>query len=75
MNDPTLIKIGGTVYRKSLSSAHGGNHCVGVASKDGTVSVINTKSHGAAIQFTLAEWKAFLEGVKAGEFDPERLPQ
>ena len=74
MIDKITIQINGVTYKKSLASLHGGGHCVGVALKDGKVLVINTKSKGPTVEFTLKEWTAFLEGINAGEFDPQCLP-
>jgi|688.fasta_scaffold694412_1 hypothetical protein len=45
-------------------------HCVSVAYKEGVVAVRDTKdSAKATLQFTEAEWQAFIRGVKKGEFD------
>lgn len=44
--------------------------CVGVAIKDDAVFVTNTTTSTSPItQFTHEEWKAFVAGVKNGEFD------
>lgn len=44
--------------------------CVQVARKDGTVAVRSSKTGGKkTLQFDHAEWKAFIDGVKAGAFD------
>jgi hypothetical protein len=60
-----------TNWRKStLSSA--GDNCVEVAfASDGSVGVRDTKQHGRGpvLEFTPAEWDAFLGGVLGGEFD------
>ena len=44
MTDKITIRINGVIYKKSLSSKNGGGMCVGVALKNGKVSVINTIS-------------------------------
>jgi hypothetical protein len=51
--------------------------CVGVAATpDGGVAVRDTKStDGPVLTFTPDEWKAFIEGAVAGEFDPSVLPR
>lgn len=73
-------------FYKSSYSSSGGN-CVEVAaapghevavenkSSDGEVFVVrDSKNPGVApLVFTRAEWDAFVEGVKDGEFDAERL--
>lgn len=53
------------------SSRSGGNgNCVLVAFRDGAVEVTDSKNPAApALQFTPAEWEAFLLGAKDGEFD------
>jgi hypothetical protein len=44
--------------------------CVGVGWQDGDVQVVDTKNlDGATLSFTAEEWRAFVAGVKAGEFD------
>ncbi len=73
MTNSITIQIDGVTYRKSLSSKSGGGYCVGVGLKNGKISVINTKSDGPVVKFSPQEWAAFLEGVKAGEFDLHRL--
>jgi len=61
------MKIKGKTFVTSTYS--GGSHCVGVAIKDGSVSVVNTKEKKTIIEFTEDEWIAFIKGVKNGEFD------
>lgn len=70
-----LKRINGVIYKKSTASERNGQTCVGVALVKDNISVINTNSEGVAIEFTLSEWTAFLEGAKAGEFDLENLPR
>lgn len=44
--------------------------CVGVTRQDGQVLVANTSTPEAPVaRFTRQEWKAFIAGVKTGEFD------
>lgn len=48
------------------------NGCVEVAQVGDTYAVRDRKDpHGAALVFDQAEWKAFINGVKAGEFDDD----
>ena len=58
-------------WRKSTFSGGSGGNCVEVAAlPDGGIAVRHSKNPaGPAIAYTAAEWTAFLEGVKAGEFD------
>ena len=76
---PPLLRGGGSVvdsepargsWRKSTASTGGGSECAEVAF-DGDV-VRMRHSHdpsGPVLTFSLAEWAAFLTGVRQGEFD------
>lgn len=59
--------------KSSYSNGNGGNNCVEVrvALRVDSVLVRNDKTPSVSVSFTKAEWKAFVEGVKAGEFDIE----
>lgn len=59
------------VWHKSSRSGGNGGDCVEVAvNLPGIVAVRDTKDRrGAALVFTDAEWRAFLAGVRGGEFD------
>lgn len=58
-------------WRKSSRSGDNGGNCVEVASNlPGIVAVRDSKNpNGPALVFTPGEWRAFLSGVKLGEFD------
>jgi hypothetical protein len=58
-------------WRKSSYSGNGGGSCVEVACHDGMILVRDTKDHGhgPVHWFTPAEWRAFVAGVRDGEFD------
>jgi hypothetical protein len=58
-------------WRKSSFSGSNGGGCVEVARNlPGTVAVRDSKDPaGAALVFTPGEWRAFLDGVRADEFD------
>jgi hypothetical protein len=62
------IEINGVVYQKS-SYSNSSQLCVGVAHKNNDVLVINTKTQDLVLRFTREEWRAFIAGVKANEFD------
>lgn len=63
------MDLTGAAWRKSSYSSNGGN-CVEIAlNLPGVVAVRDSKSPGdGALVVTVAEWSAFLEGVRAGEF-------
>jgi hypothetical protein len=58
-------------WRVSSYSSNGGATCVAVGqAEDGMVHVCDTKDWTkAAHMFTQAEWRAFVAGVRSGEFD------
>jgi predicted secreted Zn-dependent protease len=48
----------------------GGGECVEVARSDGMILVRDSKQPaGSVLQYSSAEWQAFISGVKTGEFD------
>jgi hypothetical protein len=59
------------VWKKSSrSNGNGGNNCVEVAFLDTGVAVRDSKNRsGPALTFTQAEWTAFVDSAKDGEFD------
>jgi hypothetical protein len=53
-----------------VSSFSGSGNCVAVARRiGGGFLVRHSRDGGPSIAFTAEEWRAFLDGVKAGEFD------
>ena len=58
-------------WRKSSFSGNGGASCVEVAGHDGMILVRDTKDHGKGPihRYTPDEWRAFMAGVRNGEFD------
>ncbi|MBS2533870.1 DUF397 domain-containing protein [Catenulispora sp. NF23] len=69
MNNDTEQEAAQLVWRKSSFSNGQGGQCVETAAlPDGGRFVRNSKDpNGPAVQFTAAEWSAFVSGVKAGE--------
>ncbi|MBG0821147.1 DUF397 domain-containing protein [Planomonospora sp. ID91781] len=65
------MDLSAAVWRKSSRSSGNGGQCVEVADNlPGVVAVRDSKDpDGPKLLFTPAEWKAFVGGVKAGEFD------
>jgi hypothetical protein len=64
-----MVDLSSAVWRKSTFS--GTNGCVEVAFVQGQVAVRDSKQRGGPVLvFTAHEWRAFLSGVRAGEFDP-----
>jgi uncharacterized protein DUF397 len=56
------------IWRKSTFS--GLNGCVEIAILNGQIGVRDSKDqNGPILLFTRAEWDAFLNGVKSGQFD------
>jgi hypothetical protein len=57
-------------WRKSSWSAGNGGDCVEVAGNlPGAVAVRDSKDpQGPVLTFSTAEWRAFMSGLKAGEF-------
>jgi hypothetical protein len=66
-----MTDLAGLVWRKSSRSNGNGGACVEVADlPDGSRAVRDSKDRsGPVLRFTPAEWRAFVEGVKLGEFD------
>ncbi len=56
-------------FKSTFSSGNG--QCIECAHlPDGGTAVRDTKNRsGAVLRFTADEWKAFLAGVRSGEFD------
>jgi Domain of unknown function (DUF397) len=72
-SEPTVLLSGspGTWVKSSLSAANGS--CVEIADlDDGIIGVRDSKDKsGPILRFTAAEWAAFVDGVRKGEFDRE----
>jgi hypothetical protein len=64
-----LSKQGSGWIKSSLSFSN--SNCVEIANlPDGGVGVRDSKDlEGPVLRFTPDEWRAFLDGAKAGEFD------
>lgn len=64
-----MIDATNLTWRKSSRS--GGGNCVEIADlSDGGTAVRDSKNPtGPVLHFTAAEWRAFVEGAKDGEFD------
>ena len=68
--------VSGRVREDSLpawrkSSASGSSGCVEVAATANEILIRDSKNRsGAILRFTEVEWRAFLAGVRMGEFDP-----
>lgn len=64
------VNLENAEWRKATASGDNGQ-CVEVATNlPGVVAVRDSKNpHGPALVFTPGEWRAFVGGVKDGEFD------
>lgn len=58
----------GSDFRKSSYSVYKGK-CVEARYVDDSIIVRHSVFTETQIQFSTSEWEAFIEGVKAGEFD------
>ncbi|MEU7828640.1 DUF397 domain-containing protein [Nonomuraea sp. NPDC049129] len=65
------MDLSGAVWRKSSRSSGNGGQCVEVATNlPGVVAVRDSKDpEGPKLIFTPADWKAFIIGLKVGDFD------
>lgn len=67
------------VNRDWFKSTHSGgdNTCVEVAFIDDHAWMRDTKDkgNGPTLVFTAAEWRSFIDGCKAGEFDLEQVSE
>lgn len=62
--------INGRVFKKSSYSPPQGNPwCVLVSISEKNVLVSSTNRKEMVSEFTIEEWRAFISGVKNGEFD------
>jgi hypothetical protein len=55
------------VWRRPRACAT--SECVEVAALDGEVAVRSSRSPDVVLTFTKTEWREFLRGAKAGDFD------
>lgn len=64
-------QLDGAVWKKgSRSNGSGGSNCVEVAILAQGIAVRDSKNRtGPALMFTPAEWTAFVDSAKDGEFD------
>ena len=57
-------------WRRSSACTGADSTCVEIAVGHGVVAVRDSKdAAGPVLRFTAAEWRAFLAGVRTGEFD------
>jgi Domain of unknown function (DUF397) len=63
------LTLRGLAWRKAQRSV-GNGACVELAPLEGMVAMRDSKDpDGPVLVYTPAEWRAFLHGAKAGEFD------
>lgn len=65
------VDLSKATWIKSTRSGPNCDNCVEVAFLAGGATAVRDSKHptGPALIFTPQEWAAFLDGVKAGEFD------
>ena len=62
-------------WRRSTYSQGADSTCVEVAFDDHRATVRDSDHPaGPVLHFSLDEWRAFLQGVRAGQFDPPNRP-
>ncbi len=60
-----------TRWRRASRCQGSDSTCVDVTIRDALVAVRDSKDpSGGVLQFTVAEWRTFLDGVRDGEFEP-----
>jgi len=66
----TGIELDGLTWRKSSHSSDGGECVEAAVLGDRRIAVRDSKHPAEAVLiYSPAEWSAFIEGAKAGEFD------
>jgi hypothetical protein len=64
------VNLANAAWQKSSRSGPYSDNCVEIAFVDGGVAMRDSKHpDGPVLLFTPAEWDAFVEGAKDGEFD------
>jgi hypothetical protein len=64
------VNLDNAVWQKSSRSGPYSDNCVEIAFVDGAIAMRDSKHPtGPVLLFTPAEWDAFVEGAKDGEFD------
>ncbi|MFC4060550.1 DUF397 domain-containing protein [Planomonospora corallina] len=65
------MDLSSAIWRKSPLSSGNGGQCVEVATNLAKVVAVRDSKdpEGPKLVFTLAEWSAFIGGIKTGEFD------
>jgi hypothetical protein len=62
-------ELSGLNWRKAQASVNNGQ-CVELARTGGLIAIRDSKNPaGPVLRYTPAEWRAFLDGAKNGEFD------
>jgi Domain of unknown function (DUF397) len=69
MEDPAHLArhFDAALWRSSALCNNGA--CVEVAYSDGLVAIRDSKEPGPMLIFSPIEWRAFMDGVRHGEFD------
>lgn len=69
MNANTLKQFKDGDFAKSSYCTYPPGGCAEIAMKGDVVAMRDAKNPAQVLLFTHAEWQAFVQGVKAGEFD------
>jgi Domain of unknown function (DUF397) len=65
------VDLDGATWRKSTYSNGSGGECVELAGLPGGPAVRDSKHpHGPVLVFTTDQWRAFVQGIQAGQLRP-----
>jgi hypothetical protein len=67
---PPTSSLGRDLAWRKAQSSVGNGACVELAPADDMIAIRDSKDpHGPVLRYTAAEFRAFLDGAKNGEFD------
>ena len=64
-----VVNVNGVAYKLSSKCNAASTACCAVSISDNKISMLNTTKQDTVVDFTKDEWRAFIEGVKNGDFD------
>ena len=66
-----MLKLPRATWRRSARCVSD-HHCVEVADLGNAVGLRNSQCPEFSLKFSRQEWHGFLDGLKAGDFNPEK---